>query len=373
MSSQRDYYEILGVAKDAEADAIKKAYRKMAMQFHPDKNPGNKEAEDKFKEAASAYEILSDPQKRAQYDRFGHRAFQNGGGGFQGFQDADEIFSHFGDIFGDFFGMGGGGQSRSKNGPRRGADLRYVTEISLKEVIEGVEREIEFETDVNCGSCQGSGAEKGTHPETCPTCHGRGQVVRQQGFFQMASTCPKCSGSGTIIKHACKTCHGKGRTRQERKIRLTVPAGVDTGTRLRVSGEGEGGYRGGPAGDLYVEVSVKEDSRFHREGTHLFGVLKLDYLQLLLGAEVEVETVVGVKPIMVPPGSQVGERLKLSSEGVPSLRGSRRGDLYYEIEVDVPTKLDKEEERLLREIAEKRGVSVAESGNSLFGFMGRKK
>ena len=373
MSSPRDYYEILGVPRDAEADVIKKAYRKLAMQFHPDKNPGNKEAEEKFKEAASAYEVLSDAQKRAQYDRFGHRAFQGGagGGGFHGFQDAEEIFSHFGDIFGDFFGMGGG-QSRSKTGPRRGSDLRYVTEITLKEVIEGVDREIEFEADVSCQSCSGSGAEKGSPPVTCPTCNGRGQVVRQQGFFQMASTCPKCNGSGSIIKNPCKTCHGNGRTRQERKIRLTIPAGVDTGTRLRVSGEGEGGFRGGPAGDLYVEVSVKEDSRFHREGTHLFGVLKLDYLQLLLGAEITVDTVVGEKVLQVPPGSQVGERLKLASEGVPSLRGSRRGDLYYEIEVDIPTKLNKDEERLLREIAEKRGVSVGGSG-SMFGFLGRKK
>lgn len=372
MSTQRDYYEILGVAKTADADTIKKAYRKLALQFHPDKNPGNKEAEEKFKEAAAAYEVLSDADKRAKYDRFGHQAFQGPGGG--GFQDVDDIFSQFSDIFGDFFGMGGAQGGRQRTGPRRGADLRYVTEISLKEVVEGIEREIEFETDVSCTACNGSGAEKGSQPVTCPTCQGRGQVVRQQGFFSMASTCPQCKGEGQLVKNPCKTCRGQGRAKQTRKIRLTIPAGVDTGTRLRVAGEGEGGYRGGPAGDLYVEVAVKEDNRFEREGNHLFGLLKLDYLQLLLGAEVEVDTVTGKGKLEVPPGSQVGDRLKLAGEGVPSLRGSRRGDLYYSIEVDIPTSLDKEEERLLREIAEKRGVSVHGSGGSMFGgLFGRKK
>ncbi|MBX3019560.1 MAG: molecular chaperone DnaJ [Bdellovibrionaceae bacterium] len=375
MRITRDYYEILGVEKTADGDVIKKAYRKLAMQFHPDKNPGDKEAEEKFKEAAAAYEILSNSDKRAKYDRFGHAAFQQGGGG-AGFQDVDDIFNQFSDIFGDFFGMGGqGGQRRAQNrtSPRRGADLRYVTEISLREVIEGVEREIEFETDVNCNSCSGSGAEKGSQPQTCTTCGGRGQVVKQQGFFQMAATCHACRGEGVVIKHPCKTCKGSGRGKQDRKIRLTIPAGVDTGTRLRVTGEGEGGYRGGPAGDLYVEVAVKEDNRFEREGNHLFGVLKLDYLQCLLGAEVEAEVVVGLKSVTVPAGTQVGDRLKVPNEGVPSLRGSRRGDLYYTVEVDFPTKMDKDEEQLLRQIAEKRGVNVSGSGGSMFGFLGRKK
>lgn len=372
MAFTRDFYEVLSVQRDADGNTIKKAYRKLAMQYHPDKNPGDKEAEEKFKEAAAAYEILSDPNKRAKYDRFGHQAFQGPGGG-GGFQDVDDIFSQFSDIFGDIFGMGGNSrQSRGRAGPRRGADLRYVTEISLKEVIEGVEREIEFETDEDCGSCLGTGAEKGSSPETCSTCGGRGQVIRQQGFFQMSTTCPACHGEGQVIKTPCKTCRGTGREKQDRKIRLTIPAGVDTGTRLRVSGEGEGGRRSGPAGDLYVEVVVKEDNRFERDGTHLFGALKLDYLQLLLGAEIEVETVLEKKTLQVPPGSQVGDRLKLAGEGVPSLRGARRGDLYYTIDVDIPTKLDKDEERLLKEIAEKRGVSVGCSG-SMFGIFGRKK
>lgn len=375
MRTTKDYYEILGVEKTADGDAIKKAYRKLAMQFHPDKNPGNKEAEEKFKEAAAAYEILSNTDKRAKYDRFGHQAFQQQGGGGQGFQDVDDIFNQFSDIFGDFFGMGGQQQrgQKTRTGPRRGADLRYVTEISLREVVEGVEREIEFETDVNCTTCSGSGAEKGSQPQTCTTCQGRGQVIKQQGFFQMAATCHGCRGEGVVIKHPCKTCKGSGRGKSDRKIRLTIPAGVDTGTRLRVTGEGEGGYRGGPSGDLYVEVAVKEDSRFERDGNHLFGVLKLDYLQCILGAEVEAEVVVGLKPVQVPPGSQVGDRLKLQGEGVPSLRGTRRGDMYYTIEVDIPTKLDKDEDELLRQIADKRGVNVAGGNGSMFGFFNRKK
>src|SRR5207253_1679490 len=268
MSSQRDYYEILGVARDADADAIKKAYRKLAMQFHPDKNPGNPEAEEKFKEAAGAYEILSDAQKRAQYDRFGHAAFANGGRGRP--QDVDDIFANFGDIFGDFFGGGGQQRSRrSRHEPRRGADLRYLTEISLKEVLQGLEKDIEFDTDKSCEECKGSGAEKGSAPITCPTCHGSGQVVRSQGFFSVASTCPTCRGEGTTVKNPCKPCKGKGRVPEHRKIRINIPPGVDTGTRLRVGNEGEGGYNGGPAGDLYVEIRVKDHPRFEREGDDL--------------------------------------------------------------------------------------------------------
>lgn len=372
MSTQRDYYEILGVIKTADGDTIKKAYRKLAMQFHPDKNPGNKEAEEKFKEAAAAYEILGSPEKRAQYDRFGHAAFQNGRGGSQGFADVEDIFSQFSDIFGDFFGGGSARSGRSRTQPRRGSDLRYVTEISLKEVIEGVEREIEFETEEGCEPCSGTGAEKGSQPATCQTCGGRGQVVRAQGFFSMTATCPTCQGEGAIIQNPCKKCKGHGRQKQERKIRLTIPPGVDTGTRLRVANEGEGGYRGGPPGDLYVEVAVKKDNRFDREGDHLYGELRLDYLQMLLGSEIEAEIVTGSKKINIPRGIQVGERVKLAGEGVPSLRSGRRGDLYYTVEVDFPESLDKQEETLLREIAEKRGISVSAAGSG-FNLFGKKK
>lgn len=353
----RDYYEILGVEKAADQDTIKKAYRKLAIQFHPDKNPGNKEAEEKFKEAASAYEVLGDPDKRAKYDRFGHQAFQNGGRG-GGFQDMDDIFSSFGDIFSDFFGGGQARSGRARNQPRRGADLRYLMEISLKEVVEGVEKEIKFDTEGTCHTCHGTGAKKGSEPTTCKTCGGQGQVRVSQGFFQMATACPQCHGAGTIIKDPCSTCDGEGREDQERKIHITVPAGVDTGTRLRVTGEGEGGYLGGPAGDLYVEIRVKEDSRFERNGNDLYTRVKVDYLQLLLGGELEIPTVLGKKNLEIPKGTQVGESLRMSGEGVPSLKGSRKGDLYCVIDVAFPTKLSKKEEELLAALAEERGVKT---------------
>jgi molecular chaperone DnaJ len=374
--AQRDYYEILGVAKDADQDTIKKAYRKLAMQFHPDKNPGNKEAEEKFKEAAGAYEILSDPQKRGAYDRYGHQAFSGGRGGGGGFQDVDDIFSHFGDIFGDLFGgagMGGGGgrQRRSRNESRRGSDLRYVTEISLKDVLTGVEKEIEFDTDESCKECKGSGAEKGSQVDTCHTCHGSGQVVRQQGFFAMASTCPTCHGQGTIIKNPCKSCKGQGRVQQHRKIRLTIPAGVDTGTRLRVSGEGEGGFNNGPAGDLYVDIRVKPNKNFERRGEDLIAELAIPYVQVLLGAKIEVPTVDGHKFLEIPKGTQPDEMIKLQGEGLPSLKGHRRGDIYFRVSPLFPEKLNKDEEKLLRDIAKSRNLEVAPEGSG--GFFGKKK
>jgi molecular chaperone DnaJ len=354
--ADRDFYEVLGVERTADADTIKKAYRKLAMQFHPDKNPGDKKAEDMFKAAAEAYGVLSDTEKRAKYDRFGHDAFKQGGGfsGGQGFSSAEDIFANFGDIFGDFFG---GSQARSQNrrtGPRRGADLRYISEITLKDVIEGIEKEIEFDTLDNCGTCEGTGAEKGTAPVLCQTCGGQGQVVRQQGFFAMSSTCPTCQGQGTIIKKPCKSCRGQGRIEQHRKIKLTVPPGVDNGTRLRVTGEGEGGYRGGPAGDLYVEISVKEDPRFTRQGDHLISDLNLDYLQILLGAEVDVPTVTAKTKVDVPAGAQIGDTLKVQGQGLPSLRGNRRGDLFLNISVEFPHKLSEEERDMLQQIAKAR-------------------
>lgn len=368
MSTQRDFYEVLGVARDADADTIKKAYRKLAMQFHPDKNPGNKEAEDKFKEAASAYEVLSNADKRARYDRFGHQAFSGGAGGGQQYQDVSDIFASFGDIFGDIFGgMGGAGGGRvNRNRPRKGADLRYVVEISLKDVIQGIEKNIEFDTDEECSHCHGSGAEKGSTPETCTTCGGHGQVVRSQGFFQMASTCPHCGGTGEMIKHKCKSCKGSGREKVHRKIQVTIPAGVDNGTRLRVGQEGEGGYKGGPAGDLYVEMRVKEDDRFERRGDDLVGSIDVDYLQVALGAEIDFETVTGEIKVKIPSGHDLSHPIRVSHEGIPSLRGSRRGDLYLTLDVSFPHKLGKEEETLLREIAAHRKVEVSEAKSGLF-------
>lgn len=369
MSSQRDYYEILGVAKESDADTIKKAYRKLAMQFHPDKNPGNPEAEEKFKEAAAAYEVLSDSQKRAQYDRFGHAAFAGGmgGRGGAGYQDVEDIFANFGDIFGDFFGGGGQGQRRrSRNEARRGADLRYVTEISLKEVLSGLEKDIEFDTDEACGECKGSGAEKGASPVSCPTCGGSGQVVRSQGFFSVASTCPTCRGEGVMIKNPCKPCKGKGRVPEHRKIRINIPPGVDTGTRLRVGSEGEGGFNGGPAGDLYVEIRVKDHPRFERDDADLHVRVKVSYLQLLLGAEIPIETLSGEEVLEIPKGTMNGKTLKMSGQGLPSLRGQRRGDLFCLLEVEFPEKISKEEEKLLRELAKLKGIEVKGDGGGLF-------
>lgn len=348
----RDYYEILGVARDADADTIKKAYRKMAMQFHPDKNPGNKEAEDKFKEAARAYEVLGDPNKRSRYDRFGHQGVDGMGGmGGPHFQDVGDIFAAFGDIFGDIFGGGGmRGGGRSRGGVRQGADLRYVMEIELKDVLNGVERPITFEAEDTCEVCTGTGAEAGSTVETCTTCGGRGQVVRTQGFFSMATTCPQCRGQGVEIKKPCKKCRGQGRVSVQRKIAVSVPAGVDNGTQLRMTGEGEAGERGGPPGDLYIDLRVKPDPRFERDGANLYSELEINYLQAILGDEVEVETLRGSKTLNIPRGSQYGQQIKLSGEGLPSLRGSRVGDQIFVLKVVIPKKLSKEEERLLRQL-----------------------
>lgn len=380
MAQPRDYYEVLGVNRDADADTIKKSYRKIAMQFHPDRNPGNREAEEKFKEAAAAYDVLSDSQKRAQYDRFGHQAFGGGGGGFGGggFTDVNDVFSAFSDIFEDFFGGGGarGSQPRSRTGPRRGADLRYVTEITLKDVVTGVDKEIQFEAEQDCGSCKGTGSESQKMPESCGTCRGAGQVVRQQGFFTMATPCPSCRGEGVTVKDPCKKCQGRGRVSQARRIQVSIPAGVDNGTRLRIAGEGEGGGRGGVPGDLFVEIRVKPDKRFERQSTHLHAVLEVDYLQMLLGAEVEAPTPNGSTTLEVPKGTQPGDQLRAHHEGLPSLKSDRRGDMVYHIQIKLPKKLTTEEESLLRELAEVRGVktstkSASKKGAS--GFWGRKK
>jgi len=361
MATKRDYYEILGVEKTADAEVIKKAYRKLAMQFHPDRNPGDQAAEDKFKEAAEAYEVLSNGDKRAQYDRFGHQAFQgrSGFGGGAG-PDMNDIFSQFGDIFGDIFGAGGFQQQRgrNRNSPRKGSDLRFVTEIKMEEVITGKEQQIEFETEANCGDCNGSGAAKGSAPVTCRVCGGSGQVVRQQGFFAMSTTCHSCKGSGETIENPCKSCHGHGRVEVKRNIKVTIPAGVDNGTRLRIGNEGEGGYKGGPNGDLYVEIRVKEHDVFEREGDHLFADLDVPYVQFLLGGEVKTDSLDGEVSIDIPRGAKPGERVKVSGRGMPSLRGSRRGDLYFSLNVLFPSKLSEEEDKLVRQIADLNKTNV---------------
>ncbi|MBX3022013.1 MAG: molecular chaperone DnaJ [Bdellovibrionales bacterium] len=365
---KRDFYEILGVTREADGDTIKKSYRRLAMQFHPDKNPGDKEAEEKFKECARAYEVLSDKDKRARYDRFGHQGVDGPGGmGGPHFQNASDIFEAFGDIFGDFFGQQGrGGGARRGTGPRRGADLRYLMEIDLVDVLDGVQKPISFQCEDNCKTCDGSGAEAGSKVETCAACGGRGQVVRAQGFFSMATTCPTCRGTGTIIKNPCKKCKGQGREVVERKLLVTVPAGVDNGTQLRMTGEGESGSKGAPAGDLYVELRVKPHPRFERDGTNLYGEVEISYLQAILGGDVEVETLKDKKTLSIPKGCQFGQELKLSGEGLPSLRSARAGDLIFIARVTIPKKLSKDEEKLLKQIAEHK----TGSGKEKPGFFG---
>ncbi len=376
MSEKRDYYEILGVSKNSDTETIKKAYRKLAMQFHPDRNPDDKSAEDKFKEAAEAYEVLSSSDKKARYDQFGHQAFGGGQNGFGGggISDMNDIFSQFGDVFGDIFGggQGGGGrgQSRSRNAARRGSDLRYISEIKLEDVLKDFEKQIEFDTDEQCGECAGIGAAKGSEASTCKTCRGSGQVVRQQGFFQMATTCSTCSGTGQTIENPCKPCRGQGRVKVKRKIKVKIPAGVDNGTRLRVTGEGEGGYRGGPNGDLFVEIRIEDHEIFERENEHLFAELDVPYLQFILGGDLTVQGLDGDVEVSIARGAKIGDRVKVSSRGLPSLRGSRRGDLYYTLQPEFPEKLSEDEEKLLREIATLKKTHVAAPKS---GFFGRKK
>lgn len=361
-----DYYQILGVERDADQLAIKKAYRKMAMQFHPDKNPGDKKAEERFKEAARAYEVLSNPEKRSRYDRFGEAGVSGGQAG-PGFSDINDVFSAFGDIFGDFFGGGAQRSGQQRQRSRRGRDLRYFLEIDYKDVMQGAQRKIEFPADINCEVCEGSGAKPGTKPTTCLMCGGSGQVVRRQGFFSMAATCSECRGQGQVIRDPCIQCHGKGRVEKKHELMVNIPAGVDRGTQLRLSGEGEGGFLGGPNGDLYVEIEVKESNHFWRQDEHLMGRLEINYLQALLGSEMEFKSIIDSEKVQVPRGTSSGDKIRVSGKGFPSLRGGRRGDLVLEVEVKMPKKLSKKEEHLLREIAQLKGESVSE-GKGLFGF-----
>lgn len=362
----KDYYEVLGVSRDADEDTIKKAYRRLAMQYHPDKNPGDKESEERFKEAATAYEILKDREKRSRYDRFGHQGVNGFPGGGGGFHDVSDIFDAFGDIFGDLFGGAGGRSRQRRSRPRRGSDLRYYLEIDLKDVLEGTKKEIKFEVEESCSSCKGSGAALGTQPEVCGTCRGQGQVFRQQGFFSMSSPCPDCRGQGTVIKDPCRDCRGQGRVLRPKSLEINVPAGVDNGTQLRLAGEGELGHLGASPGDLYVEIRIRPHKDFERQEEHLIGRLKISYLQALLGAEIEVETLTGQEKVEVPKGTAPGELIRLAGKGVPSLRGRRRGDLVFQVEVEVPKKLSKQEEKLLRQIAESKGESVAAAKKGIF-------
>ena len=355
--SKKDYYDVLGVSKTATADEIKKAYRKLARQYHPDVNKDNPEAAEKFKEASEAYSVLSDEQKRAQYDQFGHAAFENGGaggaGGFGGF----EGFGGFGgggmeDIFDMFFGGQGRGARGSNAGPQRGADLRFDLEITFEEAAFGLEREISLYRDEQCPHCHGNGAEPGSKVETCPECHGSGEIRFTQNtmFGQMTNVrpCPKCHGEGKIISEPCKECRGQGTVKKNKKLKVKIPAGVDNGSRLRVAGEGEAGVKGGPSGDLYVYLYVKPHKFFERDGTTVYCEVPINIVQATLGDEIKVPTLDGQVVMKVPEGTQPGKVLRLKGKGIPSLRNSTRGDQLVRIKVVVPQKLNEKQKDALR-------------------------
>ena len=347
--AQRDYYEILNVGSDASAEDIKKAYRKMAMQYHPDRNPGDAEAEAKFKEAAEAYDVLRDDDKRARYDRFGHAGL----GGQGGFQNNEDIFSHFGDIFGDLFGFSMGGAARGRrNHPQQGADLRYNLNISFRQAAKGDDVSIKIPRTVNCPECKGTRTAKGTSPERCRNCGGVGQVRHSQGFFQISVPCPACHGAGEIISSPCPRCMGRGGIQEVRELSVRIPAGVDTGSRLRVRGEGEGGLNGGPNGDLYVVLQVDNDDTFAREGQNLLITHEISFVQAALGHKLEVPTLDAPITVEIPKGTQSGEIFRIAGKGLPVPNRSLSGDLLVEIRVKTPTRLNSRQEELLREFAE---------------------
>lgn len=346
MASKRDYYEVLGLSKSASDEEIKRAYRKLAMQYHPDRNPGDTEAEKQFKEAAEAYEVLSDADKRARYDRYGHAGLE--GIGMPQFTDIESIFDMFGDIFGlgDMFGR------HRRRGPRPGRDLQVAIEIELAEAATGVTKTVEVDRAERCGDCSGSGARKGSQPAVCPRCQGRGVVIQRHGFFQMQTTCQACGGHGRVITDPCPHCHGRGRVLGRRQIEVAIPAGVDTGNRIRLSGEGEAGEEGAPRGDLYCILRVRPHPLFERDGTDLLCQVPIAFSQAALGGDIEVPTLKGKDMLTIPAGVQSGEVFRLRGKGVPNVRGRGQGDLLVQVILDTPKKLTKRQEELFRELAE---------------------
>ncbi|PZN30789.1 MAG: molecular chaperone DnaJ [Proteobacteria bacterium] len=347
--SKRDYYQVLGVPRTATEADFKKAYRRLAMKYHPDRNPGDQEAEEKFKEAKEAYETLSDPQKRAIYDQYGHEGLTARGGMGGGFSAADAFSDIFGDVFGDIFG---GGRRGGRSQVYRGADLRYDLELDLEQAVFGHTAEIEFASLAECETCSGSGAAPGSKVVTCETCNGIGQVRMQQGFFSVQQTCPRCKGRGQTITTPCDTCLGQGRVRQKRKLSVKVPEGVDTGDRIRLAGEGEIGRNGGPPGDLYVEIHVRDHPIFEREGPHLSCEVPISFVTAALGGSVEVPTLGGSVSLKVPPETQSGRVFRLREQGVKPVRGGPRGDLYCRVVVETPVNLTDEKKALLRKFEE---------------------
>lgn len=344
---QKDYYRILGVPRHATEEEIKKAYRQLALKYHPDRNPGNKEAEEKFKEASEAYEVLRDPNKRRLYDQYGHEGLRDSG--FTGFRDFSDIFGAFSDIFEELFGFGG--FQRTQPGPRPGADRRYDLEIDLRQAVLGDEVTIEIPRQSNCRRCQGSGIRPGSRPTVCPTCGGRGQITQSHGFLRISTTCSRCQGSGTLITDPCPVCQGTGRVAEKKKLVVKIPPGVDNGTQLIIGGEGDDGWLGGPPGDLYIVLHLRPHELFRRQGDDLILTLPISFPQAALGATVTIPTFNGQRELTIPPGTQPGEVLRLRGEGVPHLRGTGKGDLRVEIKVEVPRRLTERQRDLLRQLA----------------------
>ena len=349
-ATKRDYYEILGVSRDIDEPGLKGAYRKLALKYHPDRNPNDGEAEEKFKEAAEAYGVLSDPQKRAAYDRFGHQGVQSGNGGFD-----PNSFTDFGDILGDLFGFGdifGGNGGGRRTRAQRGEDVRYDLEIDFDDVMRGLSADIQVPRLDVCTRCEGTGAEKVDGLVTCPICHGRGEVLYQQSFLQIRKTCGQCNGRGKIIRRPCTQCKGEGHTRSQRKLKVNIPAGVSTGTRLRLSNEGQPGPNNGPSGDLYVFIKVKEHPIFERQEDDLHCTVPVNVAQAALGTELDLLTFDGLQSIKVPEGTQSASRIRLRGLGVPHLQGSGRGDLFVNVEVRTPAKLTREQKKLFEQLRE---------------------
>ncbi len=372
--SKRDFYEVLGVSKNASEADIKKAFKRLAMKHHPDRNPDSKESEDKFKEAKEAYDVLSDAQKRAAYDQFGHAGVDHsaGMGGAAGGASFSDIF---GDVFGDIFGGGGGGGGgRSRERVYRGADLQYNLELTLEEAVGGTSVNIRVPTQITCEECDGSGAKKGTSATTCSTCGGHGQVRMQQGFFSLQQTCPRCHGSGKMIDSPCGKCHGHGRVEKQKTLSVKVPAGVDNGDRIRLSGEGEAGENGGPAGDLYVQIRVKPHAIFKRDGNDLYCEVPINIVTAGLGGELEVPTLGGKVKLKIPPETQSGKLFRLRSKGVKSVRSGQAGDLLCKVDVETPVNLTKKQKEILEEFGKSmQGDSVKHSPRETSWLDGVKK
>lgn len=366
--SKRDFYEVLDVARTADEGELKSAFRKLAMKFHPDKNPGDAEAEARFKELNEAYQTLSDPQKRAAYDRFGHSAFEqgSGAGGFSG-----DFASSMSDIFEDLFGDMGGRRSRNSGGRERGSDLRYNLDITLEEAFNGKTATLTIPIAISCEACSGSGAKAGTKPKTCTTCGGHGRVRATQGFFAVERTCPHCQGRGEMIENPCPSCSGSGRTTRERTLSVNVPPGVEDGTRIRLAGEGEGGLRGGPPGDLYIFISLKAHSFFQRDGADLYCRVPISMVTAALGGEIRMPTLSGEeKLVTIPEGTQTGKQFRLRGQGMPILRSRDVGDLYLQTVVETPQKLNARQKELLREFD---GQSSSDTQPESEGFFSRIK